>query len=251
MKYSEWEECELSGVESGMFVLEIMGLEVWYGEFYILYGVDLMVYCGEVVMLFGCNGVGCMMMLCVIMGFMGCCSGLIKVVGYEMIGFVMYCIVYYGIGYCLEECGIFLSLLCEENLMLLLLIGLCEYVMLFDEIYVMFLNFVLCWQSQGMWLFGGEQQMFVVVWILCIGVNLLLFDEIFEGFVLVIVQVFVWMIVVLKVCGYMIVMVEQNFCFVVLFVDCFYVMEYGSIVEYFCVFELEGKMLMLYDLFGV
>lgn len=59
-----------------------------------------------------------------------------------------------GIGYCLEECGIFVSFNVEENLMLLLSVG--KDGMSFDEIYCMFLNLKEVCKCMGMWLFGGE-----------------------------------------------------------------------------------------------
>jgi len=67
-------------------VLEIAGLQAWYGESHILHGVDLRVNRGEVVTLLGRNGAGRTTTMRAIMGLTGRRTGSIKINGRETVG---------------------------------------------------------------------------------------------------------------------------------------------------------------------
>src|SRR5687768_6635367 len=99
-------------------MLEIRGLEAWYGESHVLHGVDLDVRDGEVVTLLGRNGAGKTTTLRAIMGLVPRRAGSIRYEGRETIGLRSDAIARAGIGYCPEERGIFASLDVTENLML-------------------------------------------------------------------------------------------------------------------------------------
>ncbi len=232
-------------------VLEIAGLQAWYGESHILHGVDLRVARGEVVTLLGRNGAGRTTTMRAIMGLTGRRTGSIKINGEETIGLRAYRIAHCGVGYCPEERGIFASLSCEENLLLPPVVSDQAKPMSLDEIYQMFPNLKERRHSQGTRLSGGEQQMLAVARILRTGANLLLLDEISEGLAPVIVQALARMIMTLKARGFTVVMVEQNFRFAAPLADRFYVMEHGGIVEHFGASELESKMPVLHELLGV
>jgi len=232
-------------------VLEIGGLQAWYGESHILHGVDLRVNRGEVVTLLGRNGAGRTTTMRAIMGLTGRRTGSIKINGVETVGMRSHRIAHCGVGYCPEERGIFSSLSCEENLMLPPVVSKQAKPMSIAEIYDMFPNLQERRQSQGTRLSGGEQQMLAVARILRTGANLLLLDEISEGLAPVIVQALARMILMLKSRGYTVVMVEQNFRFAAPLADRFYVMEHGGIVEHFGARELDAKMPVLHELLGV
>ena len=119
-------------------VLEISGLNAWYGESHVLHGVDLSVRKGEVVTLLGRNGAGRTSTLKSVLGLVGRRAGSVRVNGVEAIGMPPHAIARLGIGYCPEERGIFSSLSVEENLMLLPSVG--DGAMSVDEIYGMFPN---------------------------------------------------------------------------------------------------------------
>ena len=232
--------------------LEIRGLHAWYGESYILHGVDLQVGKGEVVTLLGRNGAGRTTTMRSILGLTGSRKGSIQVDGTETIALSTHRIAHLGIGYCPEERGIFASLSCEENLMLPPRVGVgANAGMSVDEIYGMFPNLKERAKSQGSRLSGGEQQMLAVARILRTGAHLLLLDEISEGLAPVIVQKLAEMIRTLKARGYTIVMVEQNFRFAAPLADRFYVMEHGTIVESFAASQLRTKESKLHELLGV
>ena len=231
-------------------VLEVSGLNAWYGESHVLHGVDLSVRKGEVVTLLGRNGAGRTSTLKSVLGLVGRRAGSIRVNGVEAIGMPPHRIARLGIGYCPEERGIFSSLSVEENLLLLPSVG--EGGMSVDEIYGMFPNLRdRRMTSQGTRLSGGEQQMLAMARILRTGAHLLLLDEITEGLAPVIVQSLGRVIKQLKERGYTIVLVEQNFHFAAPLADRHYVMEHGKIAVSFPAAELQARMGMLHEYLGV
>ena len=235
---------------SGGAVLEIAGLNAWYGESHVLHGVDLSVRKGEVVTLLGRNGAGRTSTLKSVLGLVGRRAGSIRVNGVEAIGMPPHAIARLGIGYCPEERGIFSSLSVEENLMLLPTVG--EGGLSIDEIYGMFPNLRdRRATSQGTRLSGGEQQMLAMARILRTGAHLLLLDEITEGLAPVIVQALGRVIKQLKERGYTIVLVEQNFRFAAPLADRHYVMEHGKIAASFPAGELQQRMGLLHEYLGV
>ena len=231
-------------------VLEVSGLNAWYGESHVLHGVDLSVRKGEVVTLLGRNGAGRTSTLKSVLGLVGRRAGSIRVNGVEAIGMPPHRIARLGIGYCPEERGIFSSLSVEENLLLLPSVG--EGGLSVDEIYAMFPNLRdRRATSQGTRLSGGEQQMLAMARILRTGAHLLLLDEITEGLAPVIVQALGRVIRQLKERGYTIVLVEQNFHFAAPLADRHYVMEHGKIAVSFPAAELQARMSMLHEYLGV
>jgi len=231
-------------------VLQVSGLQAWYGESHVLHGVDFTVNKGEVVTLLGRNGAGRTSTLRSIMGLVGRRSGSIVVNGTETVAMSTHRIAHLGIGYCPEERAIFSSLSVEENLTLPPKVG--EGGMSIDEIYEMFPNLRERRRTaQGTKLSGGEQQMLAMARILRTGAHLLLLDEITEGLAPVIVQAIGRVIVKLKERGFTIVLVEQNFRFAAPLADRHYVMEHGRIAESFAASELESKTGMLHEYLGV
>src|SRR3954471_11796378 len=99
-------------------LLEVRGLNAWYGESHILHGMDFDVAEGEVVTLLGRNGAGKTTTLKSIMGMVGRRQGSIQFKGAETIQMRSARIARLGIAFCPEERGIFSSLDVEENLLL-------------------------------------------------------------------------------------------------------------------------------------
>src|ERR1044071_8575627 len=99
-------------------LLQVKGLNAWYGESHILHGVDLEVREGEVVTLLGRNGAGKTTTLKAIMGMVGKRTGSIVFRDKETIRIQSNQIARMGIAFCPEERGIFASLDVEENLLL-------------------------------------------------------------------------------------------------------------------------------------
>src|SRR5690348_16149483 len=153
-------------------LLEVKGLNAWYGESHILHGVDIEVAQGEVVTLLGRNGAGKTTTLRSIMGMVGRRAGSIRFQSRETIRERSDVVARMGIAYCPEERGIFASLNVTENLLLPPVVqpgGLD-----LDTIYQLFPNLKERASSQGTNLSGGEQQMLAIARILRTGAKLLL-----------------------------------------------------------------------------
>ena len=230
-------------------VLRVADLHAFYGESHILHGVDFTVRKGELVTLLGRNGAGRSTTLKAVLGLVSRRTGSILMDGRETIRMEPHRIVHLGIGYCLEERGIFSSLSAEENLMLLPKVG--GGGMSVDELYEMFPNLKERRRSQGTRLSGGEQQMLAVARILRVGARLLLLDEITEGLAPVIVKALGRVVAHLKDLGFTMVLVEQNFRFAAPLADRHYVVEHGRIVDMVTKAELSSSMEKLHRYLGV
>src|SRR4249920_438615 len=99
-------------------MLEVKGLNAWYGESHILHGVDFEVREGEVVTLLGRNGAGKTTTLKSIMGLVPRREGKIDFKGRDLTTLRSDLIARCGIAFCPEERFIFASLATTENLML-------------------------------------------------------------------------------------------------------------------------------------
>jgi branched-chain amino acid transport system ATP-binding protein len=234
---------------AGAAMLEVKGLEAWYGESHILHGVSLDIRQGEVVTLLGRNGAGKTTTLRAIMGLTGRRAGSIRFEGKETIGFRPDLIARAGIAYCPEERGIFASLDVTENLMLPPVIAPGGLGL--DEIYTLFPNLKERARSQGTKLSGGEQQMLAIARILRTGARLLLLDEPSEGLAPVIVQQIGAMIRQIKQRGFTVLLVEQNFRFAQTVADRHYVMEHGQVVDMVANSDLAASMDRLHEYLGV
>ena len=230
-------------------LLEIAGLEAWYGESHILHGVDFNVRTGEVVTLLGRNGAGKTTSLKSIMGMVGKRKGSVRFEGHETIAMASDKIARLGVALCPEERGIFASLDVKENLMLPPQVkpgGLPV-----EQIFELFPNLKERLSSQGTKLSGGEQQMLAIGRILRTGATLLMLDEPTEGLAPVIIQQIGHTIRKLKAQGFTILLVEQNFRFASTVADRYYVMEHGQIIDSFANSELEANMDKLHEYLGV
>jgi len=221
-------------------LLEVRGLNAWYGESHILHGMEFDVREGEVVTLLGRNGAGKTTTLKSVMGMVGRRQGSIKFGGTETIRLPSNAIARLGVAFCPEERGIFASLSVKENLLLPPKVrdgGLGT-----EQIYELFPNLRERLASQGTKLSGGEQQMLAIGRILRTGARLLMLDEPTEGLAPVIVQQVGRTIARLKREGFTILLVEQNFRFAQTVADRYYVVEHGRVVDMIANTALEASM---------
>jgi branched-chain amino acid transport system ATP-binding protein len=230
-------------------LLKLAGVNAWYGESHVLYGIDLRVLAGEVVTLLGRNGAGKTTTLKSIMGLVGARSGAIVFDGKDTIGLASNDIARLGIAFCPEERGIFASLNVQENLLLPPVVR--EGGMGLDTIFELFPNLRERLQSPGTKLSGGEQQMLAIGRILRTGARMLLLDEPTEGLAPVIVQQIGETIRRLKAAGFTILLVEQNFRFAAGVADRHYVVERGVVVDMIPNAQLESNMGKLQEYLGV
>jgi branched-chain amino acid transport system ATP-binding protein len=210
-------------------VLDVRGLQAWYGESHVLHGIDFNVAQGETITLIGRNGAGKTTTLKSIMGIMRKRQGSILLQGQELIGLASRNIARLGIGYVPEERGIYTKLSVEENLHLPPQVGKPQFTV--PQIFELFPNLRERLGSQGSKLSGGEQQMLAIARILRTGAHLLLLDEPTEGLAPVIIEQIGRTIALLKQTGLTIVLVEQNFNFAASVADRHYVVEEGHVVD--------------------
>ncbi|HWB51028.1 MAG TPA: ABC transporter ATP-binding protein [Stellaceae bacterium] len=210
-------------------LLDVAGLNAWYGESHVLHGMEFTVGEGELVTLLGRNGAGKTTTLRAVMGIIDRRQGSVRFAGTELTRLPSNRIARLGVGYCPEERGIFASLDVEENLLLPPVVrpgglGL-------DEIYAIFPNLLERRRSQGTKLSGGEQQMLAIARILRTGAKLLLLDEPTEGLAPVIVQQIGGVLRTLKSKGFTILLVEQNFRFAATVADRHYIVDNGRVID--------------------
>jgi branched-chain amino acid transport system ATP-binding protein len=238
------------GTQSNGAMLDVRGLNAWYGESHILHGVDFEVREGEVVTLLGRNGAGKTTTMKSIMGLVPRRTGSIRFRGGETIAMASNAVAKAGIAICPEERGIFASLSVTENLMLPPVVapgGLSV-----AEIFTLFPNLKeRANTAQGTKLSGGEQQMLAIARILRTGARLLLLDEPTEGLAPVIVQQIGRTIREIKQRGFTVLLVEQNFRFAATVADRHYVMEHGRVIDMIPNAMLEASMDKLHDYLGV
>ncbi|NLR98924.1 ABC transporter ATP-binding protein [Rhizobium sp. P38BS-XIX] len=230
-------------------LLEVQGLNAWYGESHILHGVDMRVDEGETITILGRNGVGKTTTLRTIVGIVRARKGRIAFAGKDMMQVPLHKTAHQGIGFVPEERGIFSTLSVYENLMLPPVVAAGG--MTLDEIFELFPNLHERRNSVGTRLSGGEQQMLAMARILRTGVRMLLLDEPTEGLAPVIVQRIGEVLQKLKGRGMTILLVEQNFRFASRIADRFYLMDHGQMVSEFPVGELTERMDMLHKVLGV
>ena len=230
-------------------MLEVRGLNAWYGESHILHGMEFNVGEGEVVTLLGRNGAGKTTTLKSIMGMVGRRQGSIKLRNTELIGLASNRIARLGIAFCPEERGIFASLDVEENL--LLPPQVAPGGLALEQVFELFPNLRERLRSQGTKLSGGEQQMLAIGRILRTGARLLLLDEPTEGLAPVIVQQIGRTLAKLKEQGFTILLVEQNFRFAQTVADRHYIVEHGRVVDVVAGGQLEASLSRVHEYLGV
>ncbi|HXR58401.1 MAG TPA: ABC transporter ATP-binding protein [Burkholderiales bacterium] len=230
-------------------LLEVRGLNAWYGESHILHGIDIDVAEGEVVTLLGRNGAGKTTTLKSVMGMVARRGGSVKFEGRETIGLPSNAVARLGIAFCPEERGIFASLDVEENLLLPPQVRAGG--MPLQTIFELFPNLKERLRSQGTKLSGGEQQMLAIARILRTGARLLLLDEPTEGLAPALVRQIGRTLARLKQEGFTILLVEQNFRFAQTVADRHYIVEHGRVVDMVPGAELEASMGRVHEYLGV
>lgn len=215
-------------------MLEIRNLHTHYGTSHIIQGIDLSVKDGEVVGVFGRNGVGKSTLLKAIAGWIRPTSGEIALNGTRIDGQNADRIARKGIGFVPEDRRIFPGLTVEENLTLgfLRVPGrtAADNRKSLDRIYARFPRLQERRNQNGTTLSGGEQQMLAMARVMIGKPDLLLVDEPSEGLAPMIVADLFATIREMKEAGCAILLVEQNVHQALTACDRFVVVERGRIV---------------------
>lgn len=215
-------------------MLELSNVHAYYGLSHVLQGISMQVRAGEVVGLFGRNGVGKTTVMKMIAGWVPVSKGEVTLNGESLSGMSSDRICRRGIGLVPEDRRIFPSLTVEENIKL----GYMQCPrrsraasnQKLAEIYERFPRLAERRLQMGTTLSGGEQQMLAIARVLAGEPKLLLIDEPTEGLAPMIVDELFLLMGGLAREGIPIVLVEQNVPRAVELATRFYVLERGMVV---------------------
>lgn len=211
-------------------LLNVSGLDAWYGQAQVLSGISLAVADGEVAVLLGRNGAGKSTTLKAIMGLEVERRGSVEFDGVAIDRLPVHAIARRGLGYVPEERRIFTSLTVEENLAVGRLSARDGHAWTHDELFRLFPNLAGMGDRPGGHMSGGEQQMLTIARALMGNPRFLLLDEPSEGLAPVIVESIARTVAELKRRGVGMLVSEQNTAFARKIADRVYVIERGEIV---------------------
>ena len=232
-----------------MSLLEVTGLNTYYGDSHILFDVALRVERNEVVALLGRNGAGKSTTLKSLMGVVPPRGGSILFNGAEIAGLQSHAIARSGMQLVHEDRRIFGSLTVEENLVLAGLTA--EHRWPLARIYEMFPRLRERRASRGTDLSGGEQQMLAIARALVRDPKIILLDEPFEGLAPVIVRDLIKACRDLADAGQTIVLVEQNLAAALTLAQRAYIINNGHIAHEGPTSEIKARPKVLERYLGV
>ena len=217
-------------------LLQVQGLNAWYGAAQILFDVSLQVGRGEVVALMGRNGAGKSTTLKALMGMVAR-RGSVQFLGQDIARREPHDIARLGLGYVPEERRIFTDLSVMDNLevgrqpLRRWPDGTPAPVWTPEKLFALFPNLGEMPQRPGGRMSGGEQQMLTVARTLMGQPLLVLLDEPSEGVAPLIVQQMARTIRALKAQGVSVLLSEQNLPFAEAVADRAYLIEQGQVVH--------------------
>ncbi len=209
-------------------MLEVRGLEAWYGKSQVLRGVDLAVGKGEIVALLGRNGAGRSTTLKAIMGSV-VRQGSITFDGQAIGGLAPHQVARLGLGYVDEHRAIFPDLTTRQNLVLGEKKGPGGKFGL-EDAYALFPRLRERMDAPAGALSGGEQQMLAMCRTLMGCPALLMVDEPTEGLAPMMVQTVRTLLEQVAARGVTILLVEQKLDIALAISKRLYVMGHGQIV---------------------
>ncbi|WP_439572737.1 ABC transporter ATP-binding protein [Phreatobacter sp.] len=210
-------------------MLEVSGLNAYYGKSHILQGVDIHVDAGEVVSLIGRNGVGRSTTVKAIMGEVPP-VGTIRFKGRDIAGLPSHRIARLGIGYVPEHRDIFPALTVRQNLMLGMKDAKKEGRWTIQRSLEMFPNLAARADAPAGVLSGGEKQMLTMCRTMMGDPELVMIDEPTEGLAPLIVRQVGALISEIARLGVAILLVEQKLSIALDISHRVYVMGHGRIV---------------------
>ena len=221
-------------------MLEVSGLNAWYGPAHILFDVELAVGAGEVTALLGRNGAGKSTTFKAIVGLLARRQGRIVFGGRDLSGAPPHAVAKAGLGYVPEDRRIFTDLTVMENLE----VGRQPPrpgapAWTPEKLFELFPNLGAMRIRPGGRMSGGEQQMLTIARTLMGNPSLVLLDEPSEGLAPKIVEEMAHAILAMKREGLSIVLSEQNLHFARLISDRAVIIERGRVRFSGTVAELE------------
>ena len=224
-------------------MLNIQGINVYYGNIHAIKDVSFHVHPGEIVTLIGANGAGKSTVLKTISGLLRTKTGEITFDGQDIRTTAPHKIVGMGLAHVPEGRRVFLSMTVEENLEMGAFTQPISGVSVsLADVYERFPRLKERRRQSAGTLSGGEQQMLAMGRALMSRPRLLMLDEPSMGLAPILVQQIFDIIRELHAAGTTILLVEQNARMALSIADRGYVLETGSIV-----LEGTGQELMQSD----
>jgi len=190
-------------------MLELRGVDIFYGKAQAVHDASLTVAPGEIVALIGRNGAGKSTLLRALAGAHHLARGERRLDGSDITGLPLYLSSRRGIALVPEDRQIFSNLTAEENLHLVESLHPQGYWSR-DRVYRLFPRLQERRRANGTSLSGGEQQMLAVARALLTNPRYLLLDEPTEGLAPVIVDTIISAVGEINAQGTAVVIVEQN-----------------------------------------
>ncbi|WP_244432081.1 ABC transporter ATP-binding protein [Rhodopseudomonas sp. B29] len=215
-------------------MLKLDEVHVHYGLSHVIQGVQIEARPGEVVGIFGRNGVGKTTLLKTIAGWVTPSGGAIQLDGKRLDGLPPDQVCRHGVGFVPEDRRIFPGLSVEENLRLGLMQragrSRAEQQAEIDRIYERMPRLAERRRQVATTMSGGEQQMLAMARVMVGRPQLVLIDEPSEGLAPMIVADVFAIISEMKAAGAIVLLVEQNVHGALDVADRFYVLERGTVI---------------------
>nr|WP_316978683.1 ABC transporter ATP-binding protein [Shumkonia mesophila] len=234
-------------------MLELTGVETFYGPSQVLFGVDLVIDSGEVVTLMGRNGMGKTTTVRSIMGLLAPRRGTIRFAGHDVTGLPSHKVARLGIGYVPEGRQVFSNLTVRENLVAIAAnhAGVARPWTV-DRVFGLFPRLAERAGQYGRTLSGGEQQMLAIGRALMTNPQFIILDEATEGLAPLIREE-IWTVLEtnLKESGQAILVIDKHPEVMARLADRHCVMERGRIVWTGTSAELSANKAMQHRYLGV
>ena len=211
-------------------LLDVRGLDAFYGSSHVLHGISLCLTAGEAVLLLGRNGAGKTTLMRALMGLVSASSQTMTFRGAEIAGRPSFEIARLGMGLVPEDRRMFARLTVAENLELGRKPGANGRMdWNLDRVFAIFPALPDLRGRKAGNLSGGQQQMVAIARTLLGNPDLLLLDEPAEGLAPVIVEEMATQLSALRQEGLSMIISEQNLSFARSLADRAYVLESGAI----------------------
>ena len=212
-------------------MLQIEGLNTYYGDSHILRGVDVQLPASTSLGLLGRNGMGKTTLIRSLMGYVRPASGRVVFEGRDVSGWVPEKMARLGLGYVPEGRGIFPNLSVRENLVMSERAGPDgRRDWSFDRVMSTFPRLAERLSHGGQQLSGGEQQMLAIGRALMTNPRLMILDEATEGLAPLVVAEIWRVIAEIRATGISTLIVDRDWRKVLGHTDRAVVMEKGRIV---------------------
>jgi branched-chain amino acid transport system ATP-binding protein len=222
-------------------ILEVDGIDTYYGSSHVLQGVSLTVSSGEVVVLLGRNGAGKTTLMRSVVGLTRARRGEVRVDGRDVREWRPHRIARRGIAFVPSGRRVFGSLTVAQNLELAARSTRRRGDWDVGRVYETFPKLETLRRRPARHLSGGEQQMLKLGRALVANPEILLLDEPTEGLAPVVVGELGHWLELLRGQGFGVLLAEQNAIFALAHADRGYILEKGTITHVGDADELRGS----------